>query len=104
MTYDDVHADDIAVQASGTIDILATVTPTSPSSSSSEFLVVQLTPNGAIDPSFGTSGFQFLSFASSSSTTLSADATALAIGPDGKVVAVGDVDRPPAARSSGSPG
>ncbi len=92
VTYDDVQADDIAVQASGTIDILATVTPTSPSSSSSEFLVVQLTPDGAIDPSFGTSGFQFLSFASSSSTTLSANATALAIGPDGKLVAVGDVD------------
>ncbi len=78
-------AADIAVQTNGDIDILA-------GSSSNAFLVVQLTPNGPIDTTFGTSGFQFISFSSISSTATYTAAKALAIGPDGKIVAVGDTD------------
>jgi uncharacterized delta-60 repeat protein len=82
------NAAGIAVQTDGDIDILANASP--PSSGLNDFLVVQLTPNGPIDTTFGTSGFQFISFGSSPSTYNQTFAVGMAIGPDGKIVAVGD--------------
>ncbi len=86
VTYTVQSADDIAVQSNGSVDVLATVIPSG--SSSTDFLVVQLTANGSIDTTFGTSGFQLISFGTGSSPA-SANALALAIGPDGKIVAAG---------------
>jgi uncharacterized delta-60 repeat protein len=87
-TYTVSSAADIAVQPSGSIDVLGTATPTSSVSGTSGFLVVQLTPNGAVDTTFGTSGAEFVGFGTAASPT-SANASGLAIGPDGKIVAVG---------------
>lgn len=86
-TTDSSNTGDIAVQSNGNIDVLATVTPTG-GNVSNEMMVVQLTANGAIDPSFGTSGFQFISFGTST-TPQSVSGTALAIGPNGKIDALG---------------
>ncbi len=83
VSYDNVSAQDIAVDPTGNIDVLASVTPTS-GSISREFMVVQLTSNGTINPSFGTSGFEYISFGPSA-TPQDASATALAIGPNGKI-------------------
>ena len=55
VTYTIDTAADIAVQSSGSIDVLALVTPTSPAGSE-EYLVAQLTATGALDTSFGNSG------------------------------------------------
>ncbi len=83
---------DIAVQPNGNIDVLATVTPTG-GNVSQEMMVVQLTSTGAIDPSFGTSGFQFISFGTST-TPQAVGATALAIGPNGKIDTLGGTTMP----------
>ena len=48
------------------IDVLETVIPTS-GTGNSEFMIVQLTSNGSIDPTFGTSGAQFIPFGTTSS-------------------------------------
>lgn len=83
--------EDIAVQSNGSIDVLATVTPTlsGGTSGSPEFLVAQLTPGGSLDTSFGTGGGQFISFGTTASPAYSTNSSALAIGSNGKIVAVG---------------
>jgi uncharacterized delta-60 repeat protein len=84
----------IAVQSNGSIDILATVTPTT-SGASSEFLVVQLTPNGSIDTTFGSAGGTFIgNFGTTSSPSTSTSADAIAIGPAGKIDVVGSTVLP----------
>jgi uncharacterized delta-60 repeat protein len=88
VTYTLNDATDIAVQSNGKIDVLASVTPSGSGSSLTEFLVVQLNSNGSIDTTFGTSGGTFIPFGTSSSPT-SAFPAAMAIGPGGKIVAVG---------------
>ncbi len=76
----DVAAQDIAVQPDGRIDVLATV--------SGAFLVVQLTPDGSIDPTFGNAGGGEL-FGLGPAASLYPDAAAaIALGPDGKIVVV----------------
>ncbi|MHB1556492.1 MAG: delta-60 repeat domain-containing protein, partial [Isosphaeraceae bacterium] len=84
----------VAVQSNGAIDVLETIVPTTPSSANSEFMIVQLTPNGAVDPSFGTSGAQFITFGTSSAPDTNTSAAALAIGPNGKLVAFGNTTLP----------
>ncbi len=84
----------VAVQSNGTIDVLETVIPTSSSTSNSEFMIVQLTSNGSIDPTFGTSGAQFIPLGTTSSPDTNTSAAALAIGPTGKLVAVGNTTLP----------
>ena len=84
----------IAVQTNGTIDVLETVIPTSSSTGNSEFMIVQLTSNGTIDPTFGTSGAQFIPFGTTASPDTNSSAAALAIGPTGKLVALGDTTLP----------
>ncbi len=76
----------VAVQSNGSIDVLATATPTG--SSNSDLLVAQLTPSGSIDTSFGTLGFQLISFGPSATPDTNTSATALAIGPNGKLDAL----------------
>jgi uncharacterized delta-60 repeat protein len=80
-------AADIAVKSNGSIDVLARATVTS--SSTPEFLVVQLTAGGSIDTTFGTAGGAFISFGTTATPATETVANAMAIGPDGKIVAVG---------------
>ncbi len=84
----------VAVQPSGTIDVLETVIPTTSTTGNSEYMVVQLTANGAIDPAFGTSGAQFVSFGTTAAPDTDTAAAALAIGANGKLVAVGNTTLP----------
>jgi uncharacterized delta-60 repeat protein len=88
-----VLADDIVVQSNGNIDMLGTATATSstlPSSGAIDFVVAQLTPGGQLDTTFGTSGFQLIDFSKLTSSSVPAStATALALDPSGKIVAVG---------------
>ncbi len=86
-TYNVVDADDIAVDSNGKIDILATVDNSS--TFDNEWMVARLNSNGSVNTSFGTSGFELIDFATSSSTQYNLSASSLAIGPDGKIVAVG---------------
>jgi uncharacterized delta-60 repeat protein len=79
---------DIAVQSSGKIDVLADVHVSSSGSTTEEFLVVQLNSSGTIDTTFGSSGATFIRFGPSSAPT-DASPSALAIGPGGKIDAVG---------------
>jgi uncharacterized delta-60 repeat protein len=81
----DVAAADIVVDSSGNIDVLGTATPQS--GGNRQFVVAQLNSSGALNTSFGQSGtgFQLISFGSNDDAT----AAALALGPDGKIVAVG---------------
>ena len=88
VTYTLDGATDIAVQSSGNIDVLAEVHPSGSGSGPAEFLVVQLNSNGAIDTTFGSSGATFISFGPSSAP-MDATPAALAIGPGGKIDAVG---------------
>ena len=60
-TVDSEFSPAIAVQSSGSIDVAAVVTP-STAGGHDEFLVAQLTANGALDSSFGTSGIELFSF------------------------------------------
>ena len=78
---------DIAVQSNGRIVVLATAdTPLN------HYLVVARlnAANGTLDTSFGVAGIEPIQF-SSGGTPQSADADAMAIGPDGKIVAAGTV-------------
>ena len=86
-TYQVESPADIAVQSDGDIDILATAIRRRVRALI-EFLVVQLTPNGPIDTTFGTSGFAWIDFGSNPSS-YGSRADFLAIAPDGKIVAVG---------------
>ena len=83
VTYTFDTAADIAVQSGGSIDVLAFVIPTSPAGPE-EFLVAQLTSNGALDTSFGTSGIELFNFGATFSA--GGDSHGLALGPDGKIV------------------
>jgi uncharacterized delta-60 repeat protein len=87
VTYTVDSANDIAVQSSGKIDILAAVTPTS-APSTQEFMVAQLNSNGGLDTSFGSSGATFISFGTTASPTTDSP-TSITIGPGGKIDAVG---------------
>ncbi len=84
----------IAVQSNGTIDVLESVIPTSSSTGNSEYMIVQLTSNGSVDPTFGTSGALFIPFGTTASPDTNTSAAALAIGPNGKLVALGDTTLP----------
>ena len=84
----------VAVQSNGTIDVLESVIPTSSSTGNSEFMIVQLTSNGSVDPTFGTSGAEFIPFGTTASPDTNTSAAALAIGPTGKLVALGDTTLP----------
>lgn len=84
----DYATEAIAVQSNGTIDVLATVTPT-PSSSTSDFVVAQLTPNGALDTTFNATGYNIFNFGTTAAPATGTTSSALAIAPSGKLVAVG---------------
>jgi uncharacterized delta-60 repeat protein len=84
VTYVFSGAPDIAVQSGGSIDVLAYVIPTS-SPGAEEFLVAQLTANGALDTSFGTSGTELVSFGANFGVE-EGNPASLALGPDGKIV------------------
>jgi uncharacterized delta-60 repeat protein len=71
----DGSSEAIAVQTNGIIDVAAIVTPAS--ASSDELLVVQLTPNGAIE------GAGFVNFGSSN--TISGNTPSIAVGLNGKI-------------------
>jgi uncharacterized delta-60 repeat protein len=87
VTYQ-VTAADIVVQSDGKIDVLGTANTTSTTTSGEDdFVVAQLNSNGSIDTTFGTSGFELIDF--NPASTSGTDAAALAVGPDGKLVAVG---------------
>jgi uncharacterized delta-60 repeat protein len=87
VTYTVDSANDIAVQSSGKIDILAAVTPTS-APSTTEFMVAQLNSNGGLDTTFGSSGATFISFGTTASPSDDTP-TSITIGPGGKIDAVG---------------
>ncbi len=85
-----VGAADVAVQADGKIDILGTArTPEIAQTYLDDFVVVQLNPDGSLDTSFGTGGYQLIYFSPGPQTTGGTQASAMAIGPDGKIVVVG---------------
>ena len=90
VTYGFFGAPDIAVQSGGSIDVLAFVIPTS-SAGPEEFLVAQLTSNGALDTSFGTSGIELFSFGANFGVDRGNGAS-LALGPDGKIVVATTLD------------
>lgn len=86
-TYN-MTADDIAVQSSGTIDVLGYATPTTASLTAnpkltSALVVAQLTPTGALDSSFGTSGVALVTFGANSSINFGSPK--IAIAPNGKI-------------------
>src|SRR5262249_29809445 len=87
VTYTVDSANDIAVQSSGKIDILAAVTPTS-APSTQEFMIAQLNSNGGLDTTFGSSGATFISFGTTASPSDDSP-TSITIGPGGKIDAVG---------------
>ena len=91
LTYTPFGSEDVAVQSSGKIDILAEVSPSSsPTPMGDQFVVVQLNSNGSIDTTFGTGGIALSTF---NLTTLSLDSVGsqgLAIGPDGRILVATD--------------
>jgi len=87
VTYTVDSANDIAVQSSGKIDIVATVIPSS-APLTKEFMFAQLNANGGLDTTFGSSGATFVSFGTIASPTIDT-ATSITIGPGGKIDAVG---------------
>jgi uncharacterized delta-60 repeat protein len=90
VTYNNVTADDIAVQSDGKIDVLGLASPSTTSTGSAVRLVVaRLNANGSLDTTFGNGGFQLINFSTSTSTQATLSASALAVGPDGSIVAVG---------------
>ncbi len=89
-TYN-VTGEDIVVQSNGMIDLLGTATPVSGGASTvTDFVVAQLNSNGTINTSFGTGGFTLIDFSTSSAAPASGtSASALALSPNGSIVAVG---------------
>src|SRR5262245_49795169 len=79
----DDNGNAVAVQADGRI-VVAGSTQVQAGSDHSPMLVLRYFPNGALDPSFGGSGFTTVDLGPSS-----AAATAVLLQPDGKIVAAG---------------
>jgi uncharacterized delta-60 repeat protein len=90
ITYN-VSGEDIVVQSNGMIDLLGTARPASPSTSTiDDFVVAQLNSNGSLNTSFGTGGFTLIDFSTSPTAPASdTSASALALSPNGSIVAVG---------------
>ena len=87
---DNVTGVDIVVQPDGEIDVLGLATPPGAlTAASQQWVVAQLTPDGSLDTSFGNAGVALIGFGTSSSPQDTLSAAALALAPDGKIVAVG---------------
>ena len=87
---DNVTGVDIVVQPDGEIDVLGLATPPGAlTAASQQWVVAQLTPDGSLDTSFGNAGVALIGFGTSSSPQDRLSAAALALAPDGKIVAVG---------------
>jgi uncharacterized delta-60 repeat protein len=79
-SYNVTYAKDILVQTDGAIEILAQVVPVHGDAEENETIVAQLTPNGALDGSFGTGGIELIP---------GVNGSRMAIEPDDKIVVAG---------------
>jgi uncharacterized delta-60 repeat protein len=86
----DGDGSNIAVQADGEIDVIGTASTSG--ATTEDIVVARLNADGSIDRGFGTSGFRLVPFMSSTATPLASIGSALNVGPDGKMVAVGFVE------------
>lgn len=82
-----VSADAVALQPDGKIVVAGSSSPPD-ANGGSEFMLARYNPDGSLDPSFGTNGITNTAFPEPA-TPWSAGADALAILPDGKIVAAG---------------
>jgi uncharacterized delta-60 repeat protein len=86
-----VSAVDVVVQPDSKIDVLGG-SVTNSTTSATELLVARVDPNGGLDPTFGTNGVSLTDFSPSPpspATKVDFNASAMALGPDGRIVVAG---------------